>query len=46
MTTEGIKTSESDSKVTQKFVDLHLEIGIDAMSHIEKDGEQIKHFTY
>jgi AMP nucleosidase len=46
MTPEGIKTSESDSKVTQKFVDLHLEIGIDAMSHIEKDGEQIKHFTY
>lgn len=46
MTPEGIKTSESDSEVTQKFVDLHLEIGIDAMSHIGKDGEQIKHFTY
>ena len=46
MTPEGIKTSESDSKVTQKFVDLHLEIGIDAMGHIGKDGEQIKHFTY
>ena len=46
MTPEGLKTSESDSKVTQKFVDLHLEIGIDAMGHIGKDGEQIKHFTY
>lgn len=46
MTPEGIKTSESDSKVTQKFVDLHLEIGIDAMSHIGKEGEQIKHFKY
>jgi len=46
MTPEGIKTSESDSNVTQKFVDLHLEIGIEAMSHIGKDGEQIKHFRY
>ena len=46
MTPEGIKTSESDSKVTQKFVDLHLEIGIDAMSHIGNEGEQIKHFKY
>lgn len=46
MTPEGIKTSESDSKVTQEFVDLHLEIGIKAMSHIGKEGEQIKHFTY
>ncbi len=46
MTPEGIKTSESDSKVTQKYVDLHLEIGINAMSHIGNEGEQIKHFTY
>ena len=46
MTPEGIKTFESDSKVTQKYVDLHLEIGIDAMSHIGKEGEQIKHFKY
>ncbi len=46
MTPEGIKTSESDSKVTQKFVDLHLDIGIDAMSHIGNEGEQIKHFKY
>ncbi len=46
MTPEGVKTSESDSNVTQEFVDLHLEIGIDAMSLIGKEGEQIKHFTY
>ncbi|MCH7763312.1 MAG: AMP nucleosidase [Candidatus Marinimicrobia bacterium] len=46
MTPEGVKTLESDSNVTQEFVDLHLEIGIEAMSLIGKEGEQIKHFTY
>ncbi|MFQ6678772.1 MAG: AMP nucleosidase [Fidelibacterota bacterium] len=46
MTPDGVKTSESDSNVTRKYSELHLEIGIEAMSHIGKDGEQIKHFTY
>jgi AMP nucleosidase len=46
MTPEGIKTSESDSNVTQKFVELQLDIGIEAMTHIGSEGEQIKHFTY
>lgn len=46
MLPEGIKTEESDKTVTQKFVDLHLEIGIDAMTEVGKYGEQIKHFTY
>ncbi len=43
---EGIKTAESDTRVTQKFVDMHLQIGIEAMSRIGKEGEKIKHFTY
>jgi AMP nucleosidase len=46
MTPEGVKTSESDSNITQKYVDLHLDMGIEAMSLIGKEGEQIKHFTY
>lgn len=46
MIPEGIKTEESDKQVTQKFVDLHLQIGIEAMSEIGSMGEQIKHFTY
>lgn len=46
MTPEGIKTAVSDTQVTREFVDLHLEIGIESMSHIGKEGEQIKHFTY
>ncbi len=46
MIPEGVKTEESDQKVTQNFVDLHLEIGIEAMTDIDGKGEQIKHFTY
>ncbi|KAF0151930.1 MAG: AMP nucleosidase [Ignavibacteria bacterium] len=46
MIPEGVKTEESDQKVTQKFVDLHLQIGIEAMTEIDDKGEQIKHFTY
>ncbi|HPN38294.1 MAG TPA: AMP nucleosidase [Melioribacteraceae bacterium] len=43
---EGIKTSQSDAMVTKKFVDLHLTIGIEAMTDLGIKGEQIKHFTF
>ena len=46
ITAEGVKTEESDKHVTQNFVDLHLDIGIKAMTEIGSKGEQIKHFTY
>ncbi|GMU96473.1 MULTISPECIES: AMP nucleosidase [Ignavibacterium] len=46
MIPEGIKTEESDLMVTQKYSDLHLEIGIEAMTEIGVKGEPIKHFTY
>jgi len=46
MTPEGIKTEESDRKVTDNYVDLHLQIGIEAMTEIGIKGEAIKHFRY
>ena len=46
MTPEGVKTEESDKEVTRKYVDLHLEMGIEAMTRIDEEGEKIKHFTY
>jgi len=46
LTQEGVKTETSDQQVTQKWVDLHLEIGIKAMTDIGKSGEEIKHFKY
>ena len=46
MVPEGVKTEISDKKVTKNFSNLHLELGIEAMTEIEDKGEQIKHFTY
>jgi AMP nucleosidase len=43
---EGVKTQEMDKKVTAKYVDMHLEMGIQAMTDIEEKGEEIKHFGY
>ncbi|MBC7530721.1 MAG: AMP nucleosidase [Oligoflexus sp.] len=46
MTPEGVKTETSDRKVSERFVDLHIDIGIKAMTDIEDKGEKIKHFRY
>ena len=46
VTPDGVKTEASDKAVTQEWVDLHLEIGIKAMTEIGKSGEEIKHFKY
>jgi AMP nucleosidase len=46
MIPEGVKTEKSDNAVTEKYADLHLEIGIEAMTELEAKGEKIKHFTY
>lgn len=46
MMPEGVKTEKSDNVVTEKYADLHLEIGIEAMTELEAKGEKIKHFRY
>lgn len=46
MTPEGIKTEESDVDVNKKFAELHLQLGIEALSEIDDKGEEIKHFLY
>ena len=46
LTPEGVKTEESDAEVTRRWSDVHLEIGIEAMTEIGEKGEQIKHFRY
>ena len=46
MIPEGIKTEEKDKKVTLKYVDIHIDIGIEAMTKIGDEGEKIKHFKY
>ena len=46
MVPEGVKTEDSDKIVNEKFADLHLDIGIEAMTEIGEKGEKIKHYTY
>jgi len=46
MTPDGVKTEESDEKVTQEWADLHLQLGIDSLSDIGHKGETIKHYRY
>jgi AMP nucleosidase len=46
MTPDGVKTEESDKKVTQNFVQKHLEIGIDALNELAERGESVKHLRY
>ena len=46
MVPEGVKTEVSDQFVSKTYAQLHLEIGIEAMSQIDEQGEAIKHFRY
>ncbi len=46
VTPDGVKTEESDKKVTADWVGLHLRIGIEAMTELGQKGEKIKHFRY
>jgi AMP nucleosidase len=41
-----VKTGASDLKVTARWAEAHLEIGIEAMTEIGEKGERIKHFVY
>lgn len=45
-TPEGIKTEERDRKVTANWADIHLDLGITAMTELGIRGEKIKHFRY
>lgn len=45
-TPEGIKTEERDKAVTASFADMHLDLGIAAMTEVGNRGEKIKHFSY
>jgi len=42
----GIKTKKSANAVFRKYTDLHLEMGIKAMSEIADRGEYIRHYKW
>lgn len=46
MIPEGVKTSESDSKVTAQFVKDHLNIGINSLNQLINQGNTVKHLKF
>lgn len=46
MIPEGVKTEESDRKVTSNFVQKHLQIGIDSLNELASSGESVKHLRF
>src|SRR6188474_310422 len=46
MSPEGVKTEESDNKVTSEFVERHLKIGIDSLKQLINDGLTVRHLKF
>lgn len=46
MVPEGVKTAESDKKVTTEFVTRHLEIGINSLKQLINNGNTVKHLKF
>ena len=46
MVPEGIKTAETDIRVTEQFADEHLRIGIDALNMLINKGLTVKHLRF
>jgi len=46
MISAGIKTEASDRRVTNKYVETHLRIGIDALREIKNNGISVKHLRF
>jgi AMP nucleosidase len=46
MIPEGVKTEASDRKVTENFVDAHINIGIEALRLIRRHGKSVKHLRF
>jgi AMP nucleosidase len=46
MTPEGVKTSDSDNKVTTNFANKHLQIGIDSLVELAQSGASVKHLRF
>ena len=46
MTPSGVKTVESDRKVTRDFQDMHLRIGIDSLKELINNGLTVRHLRF
>ncbi len=46
MTPDGVKTAESDARVTKEYVDLHLKIAIDSLKQLINNGHTVRHLKF
>jgi len=46
MIPEGVKTAESDSSVTEQYVETHLRIGIESLKQLINNGLTVKHLIF
>lgn len=46
MIPEGVKTEESDKKVTGNFVEKHLKVGIDSLKQLIEDRLTVRHLKF
>ena len=46
MLSSGVKTAKSDKVITEKFVDKHLQIGIDSLNELINHGLTVKHLRF
>lgn len=46
MISTGVKTADSDKKVTEKFVEFHLKAGINSLHELINNGLTVKHLRF
>ncbi len=46
MISAGVKTTESDQKVSKEYVDAHLKLGIDSLREIIENRKSVKHLKF
>jgi AMP nucleosidase len=46
MIPEGVKTAESDSVVTEQYVETHLRVGIESLKQLVNNGLTVKHLKF
>jgi AMP nucleosidase len=46
MISTGVKTEQSDKKVTTEFVETHIMAGIEALREIKNNGQSVKHLRF
>ena len=46
MVPDGVKTDESDKIVTSRYVEDHVEIGIQALEMIKQEKKTVRHLKF